>query len=215
MNNAIHQIKNSFVNLYLIDEPDGLTLIDTGLMRSGPKAVLQKINELGRQPSDLKRILITHADPDHTGGASELKAKTGATVCSSAIEKSAIERGGLSREVKGNLITKAIFAFMGKYIMPTPPIAIDQVLSDGQILPILGGLEVLATPGHTPGHMSFWLPSQQTLIAGDAWNASTGNLRFTSAPVHWDYNAGCESVRKLEALHAQTTGCGHGPMVSA
>ena len=206
----IYRLKNSFVNLYLIDEPDGLTLIDTGIARSGPKLVLQKMSELGRQPGDLKRILITHADPDHTGGAAELRTKTGAILYASAIEKPAIERGGTSREIRGNALTKAIFGAMGKYLMPTPPVPVDKVLTDGQVLPILGGLQVIATPGHTPGHVSFYSPLQRTMIAGDAWNASTGRLQFRPAPVHWDYEIGCESVKKLERLGAQTIWCGHG-----
>lgn len=76
----LRQIENTFVNLWLIVEPDGLTLIDTGLARSGPRKVLAEIAATGRQPADLKRILITHTDPDHTGGAAELKRLTGARV---------------------------------------------------------------------------------------------------------------------------------------
>ncbi len=213
MADHIYRLKNGFVNLYLIDEPDGLTLIDTGIARSGPKLVLQKISELGRQPGDLKRILITHADPDHTGGAAELKAKTGATVYASAIEKPAIERGGTSRNVAGNAIVKAIFGVMGK-LMPTPPVPVDQISVGGQTLPILGGLNVLATPGHTPGHLSFYIPSQHTLIAGDAWNAMTGTLAFKPAPVHWDYTVGRESVKLLEQVGAKTIWCGHGGVIT-
>ena len=70
MNEVIHgvyQLPNSFVNLYLILEQHGLTLIDTGLQKSGAAVVLAALAQLGRQPSDLKRILITHADPDHIG----------------------------------------------------------------------------------------------------------------------------------------------------
>lgn len=89
----VHQLNNRFVNLYLIVEPDGLTLVDTGLAKSGPKMVLEQIAKLGKQPGDLKRILITHADPDHTGGAAALKAKTGAKLYASRVEAKAIEAG--------------------------------------------------------------------------------------------------------------------------
>ena len=155
-----------------------------------------------------------HADPDHTGGAGTLKAQTGARLYSSAIEKPAIESGGTSRPMQGNALTKAIFAAMGKYLMPTPPVPVDETLSDGQVLPILGGLQVLATPGHTPGHLSFNCPAHQTLIAGDAWNASTGALQFRPAPVHWDYQVGLTSVRKMEALGAKAVWCGHGDKIT-
>ena len=87
-----HRLSNAFVNLYLIEEPNetnGLTLIDAGLAKSATQLVLRKIAELGRQPNDLKRILITHADADHYGSAAELKAITGARLYASAAEAEA------------------------------------------------------------------------------------------------------------------------------
>ena len=61
----IRQLSNQFVNLYLIEEPEGLTLVDAGIAKSGPKLVLRTIAELGKHPTELRSILITHADPDH------------------------------------------------------------------------------------------------------------------------------------------------------
>jgi glyoxylase-like metal-dependent hydrolase (beta-lactamase superfamily II) len=209
----IRRLNNNFVNLYLIIDPDGLTVIDTGLARSGPKLVLKAIAGLGRQPSDLKRILITHADPDHTGGAAELKAKTGATIFASKIEAEAIEAGVTSREVQGNALMKALFAVMGKVMMPLAPAQVDEVITPGQILPVLGGLQVIATPGHTPGHVSFYAPAHHILIAGDSLNASSGALKFDPAPVHWDYAQGRESAKREAALGATTVCCGHGNVI--
>jgi glyoxylase-like metal-dependent hydrolase (beta-lactamase superfamily II) len=208
----IHLLNNRFVNLVLIVEPDGLTLIDTGLARSGPKLVMSKLAELGFQPNDLKRILITHADPDHTGGAPVLRAGTGAKLCASAIEKAAIERGTTSRQPTG--VGFKIFAnTLGKLMMPLAPATVDEELSDGQVLPILGGLRVLATPGHTPGHLSFFAPALGVLIAGDSMNATSGSLQFKPAPVHWNFAEGCNSVRKQAQLGAHTVYCGHGPVI--
>ncbi len=208
----IYLLRNSFVNLFLIAEPDGLTLIDTGLARSGPKLVLSKLAALGFQPNDLRHILITHADPDHTGGAPVLRAATGAKLCASAIEKAAIERGSTSRQPTG--VGFKIFAnTLGKLMMPLAPVTVDEVLSDGQVLPILGGLHMLATPGHTPGHLSFFAPALGVLIAGDSMNATSGSLQFKPAPVHGDFAEGCNSVRKQARLGARAVYCGHGPVI--
>ena len=130
MNSAphIHRLNNRFVNLVLIVEPNGLTLIDTGLAGSGPKLVLSQLAALGFQPSDLKRILFTHADPDHTGGATALRAATGAKLYASAIEKEAIERGTTSRQPTSVVFN--IFAnTLGKLMMPMSPITAKRVPS--------------------------------------------------------------------------------------
>lgn len=209
----IRRLNNNFVNLYLIIDPDGLTLIDTGLGKSGPKLVLKAIAEMGMQPGDLKRILITHADPDHTGGLAELKAKTGAKVYASAIEAKAIEAGTSSREIKGNALTKMLFDVMGKVIMPLSPAHVDEIIMHGQVLPVLGGLQVIATPGHTPGHLSFYAPAHHILIAGDSLNATSGALKFSPAPVHWDYERGRESMKLEAALGATAVCCGHGNVI--
>lgn len=211
MSHTIHTLANSFVNLYLIEEPDQLTLIDTGLSKSGPKLVLKTIAAIGRQPRDLKRILITHTDPDHTGGAAELKAATGAQLICSAIEAPAMAAGTSSREIKGMAIMRALVRLIAGKM---PPVNADHIVSEGDELPVLGGLRVVASPGHTPGHTSYFSPSTGALFAGDSFNATSGELRFFKAPVHWSFEAGTESVRKQQALGARTVYCGHGKPVT-
>ncbi len=209
----IRRLSNNFVNLYLIADPDGLTLIDTGMAKSGPKLVLKAIAEQGWQPTDLKRILITHADPGHAGGLAELRAKTGAKIFAGEIEARAIEAGIPSRAIKGNPLTKAMIDVMGRVVMPLTPVHVDEIIMHGQVLPVLDGLQVIATPGHTPGHMSYYAPAHRILIAGDSLNASSGALTFSPAPLHWDYAQGCESARLQAALGATCVCCGHGHVV--
>ena len=72
---------------------------------------------------------------------------------------------------------------------------------------------MLATPGHTPGHLSFFAPALGVLIAGDSMNATSGSLQFKPAPVHWNYEEGLNSMRKQAQLGARTVYCGHGPMI--
>ncbi len=206
----LRQIENTFVNLWLIVEPDGLTLVDTGLARSGPKKVLAEIAAIGRQPADLKRILITHTDADHTGGAAELKRLTGARIYARGVEADAMRAGTTSRK-PANAAMRAIFGALGALVMPTPAVIADETLVDGQILTILGGLEVLATPGHTPGHTSFYSAGKRLLIAGDSFRATGGKLSFDPAPVHWNYTIGLTSCRKQATLGAALVCCGHGP----
>ena len=69
----VHLITATFVNMYLIVDPDGLTLIDTG-MSGSEKRILKYTADLGRAPSDVRRIIITHSDADHVGGLAALAA---------------------------------------------------------------------------------------------------------------------------------------------
>jgi glyoxylase-like metal-dependent hydrolase (beta-lactamase superfamily II) len=208
---GIHQVGNSFVNLYLIIEPSGLTLIDAGLPKSGPKLVLGTLQNLGYKPSDLKTILITHADPDHVGGAAELKGATGARMLASRLDGEAMRLGKPGRPPKGAMapLIRVLMPLFGK-ITPQAP---DGLLEDNQELPILGGLHVFATPGHTPGHSSFYSPSTGVLFAGDALRSGNKGLAFGESPFTWDYQQGVKSVQKLASLGAKVVCCGHGPVL--
>src|SRR5512135_1569060 len=95
----IHLIPSGFVNCYLIVESTGLTLIDTGISRNATN-ILKYLASLGKQPADLKRILITHSDGDHVGALADLKAICGARAYASRLEAQAIEKAKPSRELK-------------------------------------------------------------------------------------------------------------------
>lgn len=210
---GFHQVDDRFVNIYLAADADGgLVAFDAGLARSGAKRVLAAIEALGKQPADLTHILITHTDMDHTGGAAALKAATGALVCASRIEAEAMARGTTSRKLPGlaGVLLKPM-----EWLAPTPAVAVDRVLADGDVVPVLGGVRVIATPGHTPGHTSYFIPNMGVLVAGDSLNATSGALRFDPAPVHWSYAEGLRSVQTQAGLGASVVVCGHGPAVTA
>ena len=145
----VHLIPNIVANPYLLIDPDGLTLIDAGLPGSHRK-ILRYLAGLGYAPGDLKRILITHADFDHVGGLAPLKAATGARVFASPAEAQAMAEGHASRPLKPrSAITRLLFDLMAGLFKPAP-VKVDEMLVDGQIFPVLGGLRVVETPGHTP-----------------------------------------------------------------
>src|ERR1035437_4598162 len=154
----VHLIPKTVANPYLLIDPDGLTLIDAGLPGSHKK-ILRYMAGLGYAPKNLKRILITHADFDHVGGLAALKKATGARVYASPVEAQAMAEGRASRPVKPRrLVTRLLFGLMGGMFKPAR-IQVDELLSDGQVLPVLGGLRVVETPGHTPGHILLFAPS--------------------------------------------------------
>src|SRR5687768_12261974 len=146
------------VNMYLIQDPDGLTLIDASIPPAG-KPVLKALAKLGKQPRDLKRILITHAHPDHFGALHMLKEATGAQVIASAQETEVLEGRIDVPRSKGRIQLPETWV--------KPPVKVDRIVSGGDTLPeVMGGMMVVDTPGHAPGHITFWHPGKRVAITG-------------------------------------------------
>lgn len=194
--------------VYLITEGDGLTLIDASVAPAGG-SILRQIQKAGLRPQDVRRILITHAHPDHIGALPELARATGAEVWAGAQERGVIEGtativtpppdavGGVARLMIPRPTT-----------MPGTPMARE--LRDGDVLPeVLGGLHVLHTPGHAPGHVSFWEPRRKLLFCGDVIMRLFGlTLPFAAFTV--DMAANIRSVRRLADLGPELVCFGHG-----
>lgn len=211
----VHLIPKIVANPYLIVGSNGLALIDAGLPGSDKK-ILKYITGLGYAPSDLKWIIVTHSDIDHTGGLSAIKRKSGARVYASAIEAEAMSKGSSSRQIKSkNLFRKLLMGVAGRF-MKAAPIHADEILSEGQVLPVLGGLRVLETPGHTPGHISLFSPSTGILFTGDSIVSREGGLVRSVQALTWDEPKADESARKQAALGARIVCPGHGsPIMDA
>lgn len=209
----VHLIPDIIANPYLIVEPGGLTLIDTGIPGS-EKKILNYIDELGHAPHDLIRILLTHSDLDHVGGLSALKRASGARTFASEIEARAIALGRASRPIKpANPLRKILLSIL-RFRFKAVPIQIDELLQDGQILPVLGGMRVVETVGHTPGHISFYVPALGLLFPGDSMVSDEKRL-YGSRPANtWDQAKAAESVRKQALLSATIVCPGHGPVVT-
>jgi glyoxylase-like metal-dependent hydrolase (beta-lactamase superfamily II) len=209
----IHQIPGVTANSYLLVEPEGMTLIDAGLPGSGRK-ILEYIDGLGRPRTDLRRVLITHADLDHVGGLGAVKRASGARVYSSAVESRAMAEGRSSRPVKpgGNPFRRMLFSVMGRFFSSKPRPA-DELLTDGQVLPMMGGLKVVETIGHTPGHLSYFLPAVGVLFTGDSIVADDKGLQRSRPNFTWDPAKAGDAVRRLSALGARIVCPGHGPVV--
>lgn len=176
------------VNSYLLRNDDGsLALIDTGVKGAG-KRILAAIAEIGSDPSQVTTILLTHAHSDHAGGAREMTQRTGrgTTVHEDDAE---FVRSGTGTPLDPSVRLGRLL----KRNMASDPAPVERTLTDGEILPIAGGLQVHHTPGHSPGHISLLHPDSGILITGDAiWNVRSRRT--------WPVLAFCTNV----ALTAQT-----------
>lgn len=165
----LYELSSRFVKLYLIEWKGELTLIDTAIPGKGEE-ILGTIEKLGFEPEDLKHILITHLHEDHAGSLDYLREKTGATVSIHRKEMEGLKSiphlvsaPGLMNRIIFNLFIKGAVRENRKEYH------VDVLLEGGETLDYAGGLRVIATPGHSPGHTSYLYPGDGgVLIVGDA-----------------------------------------------
>jgi glyoxylase-like metal-dependent hydrolase (beta-lactamase superfamily II) len=198
-----------FVNAYLVPEDDGLTLVDTAVPRSG-KAILAAAQNLG---APIVRIALTHAHGDHIGSLDELAAALPeAEVLISARDARLLAKDkSLDPDEPHD---KLRGSYPGARTQPT------RMLGPGDTV---GSLEVVAAPGHTPGHIAFLDRRDRTLVCGDAFatlggvsTAAKVNPRFPLvAMATWHRPTALESARALRALDPVRLAPGHGRIVEA
>ena len=174
-----------FVHVYLI-YGDGITVIDTGF-NGTEKLIAEYIRSTGRDPSGINLVVLTHAHPDHTGSAKALRDLTGCTIAAHPLDAAGIEHPdpallkspapGLQPIVSGGVP-------VGRRIEEDATIDLGQGLV----------LDVLSTPGHTPGSIFLFLGKEMALFTGDAVQAP-GRSPIFSDPV-----ALVRSLRRLAAI---------------
>jgi len=210
----LYLVPDVMANTYILVDEDGVTLIDTGMPRS-EKKILAYLDTLGKSADEVKRILLTHSDVDHVGALAALVRASGARTYASQIESRAIAAGKSSRQSysSGFSLRRFLFAILSPFFR-AEPFQVDEILEDGQTLPALGGLRVMSTPGHTPGHLSFYVPAAGVLFCGDSMVVSDEKVLYGSRPeVTWDREQARESVRAQADLGASIVCSGHGPVV--
>lgn len=206
-------IPGVLANSYLLVDADRLTIIDTGLPHS-EKKILAYVESLGRSAIDVKCIILTHSDIDHVGSLTALQKATGARTYASKLEAEAIARGKSSREIKrsGFSRRRLMLALLPPLMKPRP-FRVDEILMDGQVLPVLGGLRVVDTSGHSPGHISLFAPAAKVLFCGDSLVTGQNGIHGSRTHFMWDEEKAKEALRKQAALGAQIVCAGHGPVV--
>jgi glyoxylase-like metal-dependent hydrolase (beta-lactamase superfamily II) len=197
-----------FVNAFLVREADGFTLIDTGISGSA-SAIIEAATQIG-QP--IRRIALTHAHADHVGSLDALHERL-PDVEVSIGERDARFLTGDKSLTPDEQHDKLRGGFVVCTTMP------DRLLKPGDKV---GSLEVIASPGHTPGHISFFDPRNRALIAGDAFTTKSGvttagTLRLLfpfTAMATWSKSIGLRSAEELYSLQPSHLAVGHGKIVT-
>lgn len=204
----------------LLDEEGGHTLVDTGIPGM-EDAIGAALAEHDLSFADIRQVIITHHDGDHIGSLRAVVAASAAQVWALSTEIPYID--GRERpqklppqeQVDAMLQDPTLAAPLRAMLsMPRVSVPVDRALSDGERLPLAGGVRVVATPGHTYGHLSLYLERSKTLISGDALTSRGGELHGPPPFATPDKNAAAQSVQRLSNLDVQTIVTYHGGLVS-
>jgi glyoxylase-like metal-dependent hydrolase (beta-lactamase superfamily II) len=197
-----------FVNGFILRDADGqVTLVDMGIKQSGPK-VMAALASIGSGPSDVTRLLLTHAHPDHAGGAAHVAEQTGLDFGIHEDDAPFAEAGHTAQRDQSFLTARLMTRLFGTNSFPA--VTVGERLTDGQVIDVAGGLEVVHTPGHSPGHAAYLHRESGVLITGD----SIFNVRG----VRWPIKSFCtnfaltqKTAHRLGELDYTTAAFTHGP----
>ncbi|MGO4546560.1 MBL fold metallo-hydrolase [Paenibacillus sp. 2TAB23] len=203
---------------------DGNTviLVDTGY--PGQLSLIkEQIERAGVPFNKLSHIIVTHQDLDHIGGLSAIvnELPTPAEVLASAIEAPYIQGAKRLLKLTSEAVRQAINslpkevpeewrAAFRRTLENPPRGCVDTLIEDGQELPYCGGIVIIETPGHTPGHLCLYHKASKTLIAADALLVQNDELLGPDPQLCTDYGLAKQSIRKLTAYDIETVICYHG-----
>jgi len=196
-----------YINSFAFLEDDGsVTLVDCGLKRA-PAAIVRGLAALGRRPSDVQRILLTHAHEDHAGGAARMVEQTTAAGVTVHVAEATYARTGSRPPVPRTLFSRLRSGGFA-------PVPVVGELVDGQVLDIAGGVQVLHTPGHTPGHISLLHADSGVLITGDSIFNMNARMRWPIAAFCTNAVQNEQTAARLADAEYSTAAFTHGPHIA-
>jgi glyoxylase-like metal-dependent hydrolase (beta-lactamase superfamily II) len=210
---SLGHAKGGHVHAFLLEAGGELTLVDT-LFEGDARLVLAALQELGRSPSDLKQIAITHGHRSHLGGLATLKRESGAKVFAHRWEADIVagERRAQAVSIVPHQSIRLIPFQLGLWLdRPRhAPCPVDELLDEGDSV---GPLQVMHSPGHSPGHLTFWWPERRFLIAGDGV-ATWPNLCAGWTVFNLNHVQHKRTLARLATFEPVTVGVGHGEPIT-
>jgi glyoxylase-like metal-dependent hydrolase (beta-lactamase superfamily II) len=212
-------------NLYptLLWDQEEAVLVDAGLPGMA-REFIDAIEQTGVSPGKLGRVIITHHDLDHLGSLQDLQqmAPKPFAILAHADEVPYIQGERIPIKMTPKMMSKMESQMKGmpkeqlqemRTMMESigkQKIKVDIVLGDEEELPCCGGIQVIHTPGHTPGHISLYHKPSRTLIAGDLLFVEKGKLLPAPSFINADTSMAMASIQKLSAYDIANVIAYHG-----
>lgn len=193
-------------NCWLIREPDGLTVVDAAYPGCGA-GIVAAARAL-HQP--VRRLVVTHAHPDHAGAMAALEERTGATVLAHPAEIGFLTARASLADAPGAWLCRCVLR-LGRLLgmLDVRPVRLVEPIAEGDCV---GSLQVLHTPGHTPGSISLWNAEDAALFCGDNATLQLGVLHLGVPWFTLDARIRNQGVARCAELPARHLLGGHGPV---
>jgi glyoxylase-like metal-dependent hydrolase (beta-lactamase superfamily II) len=213
---SLHRIGSDIVAVYLVDTPEGVTVIDAGLAGQWHELIAE-LTAMGRSVDDVRGLVLTHGDSDHIGFAERLRRDHGVRVHVHEAD-AARARGEVSSKPEwGHLKVGATARFLWyalrKNGLRTTPLTEVVTMRDGDVLQLPGAPRIIGLPGHSPGSVAIHVPAADAVFVGDALTTRhvlTGAEGPQPAPFTDDPAEALASLRRLEGLGVRWVLPGHG-----
>jgi glyoxylase-like metal-dependent hydrolase (beta-lactamase superfamily II) len=218
---GIHRVEDANVNWYLVEGDAGLTLVDAGVPSSWD-SLQAALAELGREPAEIKALVLTHAHFDHIGFAERARTELGLPVyahendvpLARKPQQYSHERARSRYLLSRPKALPYVLGFLRARAFWPRPVSELRRFTDG-VLPVPGSPRVVFTPGHTVGHCSLHFPDRDAVIVGDALvmldpYTGTPGPRLVARAATADSERAFASLEALAATDAATVLTGHG-----
>ena len=215
---GLHRVGSaSLVNSYIVDDGGALTIIDAGL-KGHWKELLTELEQMGRSPSDVRGLVLTHGDVDHVGFAERLRSRHGVPIYVGAPDaaeaRGEVKKPSAPRDPMriGPLLGFLWYGMTHGGIGSTP-IKEVTAIDGATTLDLPGTPEVIPLPGHTPGSVAYLVPSLDAIFLGDAMTTRSvvsGQVGPAPAPFTVDRERALASLAALDGRSARLVLPGHG-----
>ncbi len=219
---GIHRVEDAYVNWYLVEDGDRLTVVDCGLPSSW-RSLQSALAELGRTPGDVEAVVLTHAHADHVGFAERARQELEVPVWLHERDRS-LSRHPLNYEKEHSPLRHArhphtlrVAAAMARAgALRTKGIVEVRAFDDEAVLDVPGRPQPVHTPGHTHGHTAYFFADRDAIIVGDAlatvepYSGRRGAYLISGA-ANADSQQALASLQRIADTGAATVLVGHGP----
>jgi len=212
----LHRLGNDIVASYLIDLPEGITLVDAG-MPGHWRDLQRELAEIGRSLADVRGVVLTHGDSDHIGFAERLRREAGVPVYIHTADAQRVRTGEKPKTAMGPSRLGPMLGFLAYGIrqlaLRTPHVTEVVEVADGDVLDLPGAPVIIGMPGHSPGSVAIHVPAVDAVFVGDALTTRhvlTGREGAQPAPFTDEPERASASLDRLAAVPASWVLPGHG-----